>query len=163
MSLKSKRAFVVQKHLARKAGLHYDFRLEMPTKKGTKLVSWVIRKGPSLDPSVKRLALQTTDHDISYGTFEGITADGAYGAGKTIIWDKGKYKILTKSVKTKEDLKKVDYFKFELYGKKLKGVFVLFKTKRGWILKKIKDGFAKERSNVTKELSKSVISNKDVT
>ena len=67
---------------------------------------------------MKRLAVETSDHDLKYGKFEGITEKG-YGAGKTIIWDKGTYKIIKPEIKSKEDLKKIKMFEFELFGLKV--------------------------------------------
>ena len=163
MSLKGKhKEFVVQKHLADRAGEHYDFRLEMPVGKKEMLVSWAIRKGPSLDPLVKRLALQTADHDLQYGNFEGVIEKGQYGAGKTIIWDKGTYKIIDPIVKNKEDLEKLTMFTFSLRGKKLKGIFMMIKTKRGWILRKKKDKYADTSIDITKDAPRSVKSGKKI-
>jgi bifunctional non-homologous end joining protein LigD len=113
------RFFCVQKHLA--SHLHYDFRLEH---KGV-LLSWAIPKGPSLDPSVKRLAMHVEDHPIDYGEFEGVIPSG-YGAGIVMLWDLGTWIPETDDVDGA--LKKGD-LKLTLNGYKLKGSWVLVRTK----------------------------------
>jgi len=119
--------FVIQEHKATK--LHWDFRLE----KNKKLKSWAITKIPPKSKSIKRLAIQTPDHDYSYRNFEGEIKEG-YGKGKVKIWDKGTYKP--------ESWKK-DKIVFHLNGSKLKGKYVLLKTnygkaKNGWLFFKVK-------------------------
>ena len=113
--------FCVQKHLA--SALHYDLRLEH---EGV-LLSWAVPKGPSLNPSDKRLAMHVEDHPIEYGDFEGVIPEG-YGAGIVMLWDQGTWTPETDDVEAA--LKKGD-LKFQLNGYKLKGSWVLVRT-RGW-------------------------------
>lgn len=115
------RFFCVQKHLA--TALHYDFRLEHD---GV-LLSWAVPKGPSIDPSTKRLAMHVEDHPIEYGSFEGVIPEG-YGAGVVMLWDVGTWTPEVDDVNAA--LKKGD-LKFTLNGYKLKGSWVLVRT-RGW-------------------------------
>jgi len=165
MSLTGKKQFVVQRHLADRAKDHYDFRLEMPTKVGgTKnmLVSWVIRKGPSMNPLVNRLAIETNPHAMEYGKFEGIIEKGQYGAGKTIIWDSGTYEIVKPKIKSSKDLKTIRMFEIKIAGKKLKGNFMMIKTKRGWLLKKKFDKHADTKIDIIKDAPRSVKSGKKI-
>jgi bifunctional non-homologous end joining protein LigD len=132
--------FCVQKHLA--SHLHYDFRLEH---KGV-LLSWAVPKGPALDPKTKRLAMMVEDHPFEYGTFEGVIPSG-YGAGIVMLWDQGTWTPQVDDVDAA--LKKGD-LKFTLDGYKLKGSWVLVRTKggypgggdRSWLLIKHKDEWA---------------------
>ncbi|HRO03524.1 MAG TPA: non-homologous end-joining DNA ligase, partial [Terricaulis sp.] len=131
--------FVVQKHAATR--LHYDFRLEH---KGV-LMSWAVPQGPSLDPSIKRLAMRTENHPLEYGAFEGIIPKGEYGAGAVIIWDDGKVRWL---LDPDQGMAKGE-LKFVLAGERLQGEFHMVKIKpregeRGepWLLFKSKDAYA---------------------
>ena len=132
--------FVVQEHHATR--LHYDFRLEMA---GT-LKSWAVPKGPTMDPTIKHLAVMVEDHPLSYRKFHGVIPEGNYGAGTVEIWDEGTYTPAEETDHPEkvllEGLKKGD-LKFILHGKKLTGKFVLVRTKRDegkdWLLIKEKD------------------------
>ena len=117
--------YVIQKHSA--THLHYDLRLEMDGA----LKSWAIPKEPSVEPGVRRLAVQVEDHPLTYATFEGSIQEGQYGAGTVEIWDKGTYKMLDRTE---------DKFILEIKGEKLKGSYVLvrFKDKKNWLFFKMK-------------------------
>jgi bifunctional non-homologous end joining protein LigD len=134
---KSGRMFVIQKHRA--TALHYDFRLEAD---GV-LKSWAVPKGPSLDPKVKRLAMQVEDHPVDYAKFEGVIPEGEYGGGTVMVWDYGTYKP-ENTTNVSEALRKGE-LKFSLNGKKLKGSWVLVRTReRQWLLLKHRDYYTTE-------------------
>lgn len=130
---KSQLIFVVQEHHARQ--LHYDFRLEW---KGV-LKSWAVPKGPSMKPSVKRLAAETEDHPLAYGSFEGSIPQGEYGAGTVRIWDSGTWEPIGDA----EQGLKLGRLEFNLTGKKLNGKFYLVKTNfkgnKTWLLIKARE------------------------
>lgn len=140
--------FVVQQHSARR--LHFDFRLECD---GV-LKSWAVPKGPSLDPSEKRLAVQTEDHPFEYGSFEGVIPPGQYGAGEVIVWDCGVYSpdeggktwFHDRADAEREIRSGLEKGKLSilLRGEKLKGSFALVRTKdaKTWLLLKHRDRFA---------------------
>ena len=149
--------YVIQKHRA--TSLHYDFRLQH----NGVLLSWAVPKGPSLDPTVKRLAMHVEDHPIEYGGFEGIIPESEYGGGTVMVWDWGEWKPEVPDIDAA--LKKGD-LKFELHGKKLRGSWVLVRTRgfggsdKSWLLIKHRDKFAstedilaeKPRSVLTRRL-----------
>ncbi|MCU1347452.1 MAG: ATP-dependent ligase clustered with Ku protein, LigD, partial [Acidobacteria bacterium] len=155
--------FVIQKHHA--SHLHYDFRLEM---EGV-LKSWAIPKGPSYDPSIKRLAMMTEDHPYDYASFEGVIPEGQYGGGKVIIWDQGSWEFIEPGDDPVKALK-AGKLTFKLYGKKMFGEWALVrihghgKSDRGneWLLLKHRDGFASDSVDVTEVAPLSVVSGRDV-
>jgi bifunctional non-homologous end joining protein LigD len=149
--------FVIQQHAASR--LHYDFRLELD---GT-LKSWAVPKGPSLDPTHKRLAVHVEDHPLEYGSFEGIIPPRQYGAGTVLLWDRGSWSPIGDPL--------VGYrrgrLKFTLNGQKLRGLWNLVRMgprhgegKENWLLIKEKDDEARsgEKSDVTESLTESVAS-----
>lgn len=152
----AKLIFVVQRHKA--SHLHYDFRLELD---GV-LKSWAVPKGPSMNPKDRRLAMMVEDHPYDYKDFSGIIPEGNYGAGIVEIWDKGTYSDIDNSeTKTaeknlKKGIKSGD-FKFQLFGKKLKGEFVLVKLKNNddnsWLLIKHRDKYAVDTDYNSEELT----------
>lgn len=123
--------FVVQKHAASR--LHYDFRLEW----SGSLLSWAVPKGPSTDPTVKRLAMAVEDHPISYADFEGIIPAGEYGGGTVMVWDRGTYAPVEADVGKSW---RAGRLSFTLRGQKLRGDWVLVRTgardSRSWLLMK---------------------------
>ncbi len=175
--------FVVQKHHA--SHLHFDFRLEMD---GV-LKSWAVPKGPSLNPSDKRLAMQVEDHPIDYFHFEGTIPQGSYGGGTVMVWDTGTWqpidwnagvpvagggkaggKAADQEAYAREMLEKGD-FKFRLHGEKLHGDFVLarMRSKRPgtkgteWLLIKKRDEFALDAYDANSDdLDESVLSQRSL-
>jgi len=148
--------FVIQKHAA--SHLHYDFRLELD---GV-MKSWAVPKGPSLDPTVRRLAMEVEDHPISYNTFEGTIPKGEYGGGTVMLWDRGTYEAddgggaesLRRGYEKGE-------LRFVMHGKRLRGGFVLAKLRRPgrpqWLLIKRRDEHADPDRDVTDEETTSVV------
>jgi len=157
---RQKLAFVIQKHAARQ--LHYDLRLELD---GV-MKSWAVPKGPSLDPSVKRLAMEVEDHPIEYNSFEGTIPKGEYGGGTVMLWDRGTYTYGGAEPDPIEGLRRGYHkgdFKFVLQGKRLRGSWVLVRTRRDpkgraqWLLIKHRDEHALPQSDVTAEYQTSVV------
>ncbi|MHB1843621.1 MAG: non-homologous end-joining DNA ligase [Deltaproteobacteria bacterium] len=154
-------AFVIHKHDARR--LHYDLRLEM----GGALASWAVPKGPSFDPATKRLALETEDHPLDYGSFEGRIPEGEYGAGDSLVWDRGSYR----SVPPGESLSQraQGHLLVELHGEKLRGRWHLIRTGRAgegprrWLLFKARDEAADAAFDVVVARPESVVSGRVVT
>ena len=146
--------FVIQKHAARRT--HFDFRLEHD---GV-LKSWAVTRGPSLDPSQKRLAVRTEDHPLDYGGFEGVIPKGEYGGGPVMIWDEGTWEHIGDP---EEGLAKGD-LKFRLHGKRLHGDFVLVRMKKdrkggkreNWLLIKKRDAYAGDGAEPTEDYETSV-------
>jgi DNA ligase D-like protein (predicted 3'-phosphoesterase) len=151
--------FVIQKHDA--SNLHYDFRLEVD---GV-LKSWAVPKGPSTDPSEKRLAMPTEDHPLEYADFEGVIPKGEYGAGTVLVWDTGPYRNLR--AKKDEDRLSMEQSigegKVEVWleGEKLCGGYALIRTGKGddhrWLLIKMDDEESDARRNPTSTEPKSVL------
>lgn len=149
-------SFVVQKHQA--SHLHYDFRLEW---EGV-LRSWAVPKGPSLDPSVKRLAMEVEDHPLEYGGFEGSIPEGEYGGGTVMVWDRGTWEPEPETPSVGDALRRGE-LKFTLKGSKLKGSWVLVRTGGGgkpkWLLMKHRDRYASS-IDIAAEKPRSVLSRK---
>jgi bifunctional non-homologous end joining protein LigD len=154
--------FVIQKHAA--SHLHFDLRLELD---GV-MKSWAVPKGPSLDPSVKRLAMQVEDHPIDYNTFEGTIPKGEYGGGTVMLWDRGTYSSDAATSPDDEEeairdgLKRGD-LKITFHGQRLHGSFALIRmkfardssssSKPQWLLIKHRDEFAAEEDVVADNMT----------
>jgi len=141
--------FVVQQHAA--STRHFDLRLEV----GGVMRSWAVPKGPSLDPAVKRLAVEVEDHAIEHNAFEGVTASGA-----VIVWDRGSYEQGGR-VPWPEALAR-GHAVFVLHGQKLRGGYALQRTRPGakaqWLLVKRRDELARPGSDVVGEEPASLVS-----
>lgn len=160
--------FVIQKHDASR--LHYDLRLEMD---GV-MKSWAVPKGPSADPSVKRLAMQVEDHPMDYNTFEGTIPAGEYGGGTVMLWDNGTYEIENPTQDDMNAAAQDEYERGELklnfHGKRIKGSYALVRTKGmggssakpSWLLIKHRDDAAQPESGsaLTEKHTKSVTTNR---
>jgi bifunctional non-homologous end joining protein LigD len=151
--------FVIQKHAA--SHLHYDLRLEVD---GV-MKSWAVPKGPSLDPTVKRLAMQVEDHPVEYNTFEGTIPKGEYGGGTVMLWDRGVYLPEEMPAGSTPDAAarralRAGKLGFTLLGERLQGSFALIRTEAGtkpkWLLMKHRDEAAVEGSDITGEVVTSV-------
>jgi bifunctional non-homologous end joining protein LigD len=144
--------FVIQKHDA--SHLHFDFRLELD---GV-MKSWAVPKGPSYDPSVRRLAMEVEDHPIEYNTFEGTIPQGEYGGGTVMLWDRGTYEAETGGgvEALREGYARGD-LKFVLHGERLHGGWVLVRMKRPgrpqWLLIKHRDEYVTTRDVVDDEIT----------
>jgi len=148
--------FVIQKHAA--SHLHFDFRLELD---GV-MKSWAVPKGPSLDPSVKRLAMEVEDHPIAYNTFEGTIPEGEYGGGTVMLWDRGTYEAEDGggADSLREGYERGD-LKILMHGKRLNGSWVLVRMKRPgrpqWLLIKHDDDYADTKKDIVEKEVTSVV------
>jgi DNA ligase D-like protein (predicted 3'-phosphoesterase) len=134
--------FVVQLHDATR--LHYDLRIQV----GEVLRSWAVPKGPSMDTSVRRLAVPVEDHDLTAGEFEGVHEGSVRGTGAVIIWDEGDAEILRDEP---------GHMSVVLHGRKLEGGFALTRTgERRWVLVKTRDEFSQPGSDITADRPESV-------
>lgn len=155
-------SFVIQKHAATR--LHYDFRLELH---GV-LKSWAVPKGPSQDPSEKRLAVEVEDHPLDYGGFEGTIPAGQYGGGTVVLWDRGRWEPDSDPRKGYEKGR----LKFTLHGEKLHGGFTLVRMggraaeegRANWLLIKEKDEYARPlaEGDILEERPESVATGRDL-
>ena len=147
--------FVLHKHAA--STLHYDLRLELD---GV-MKSWALPKGPSRDPSDKRLAVQVGDHPVSYNTFEGTIREGEYGAGEVIVWDRGTYAPLADGVPALRDAFRKGRVSFALNGKRLHGAWTLLRMhgrERQWLLVKQRDEYARAGDDLAQVEHRSIVS-----
>lgn len=165
--------FVIQKHAA--SHLHYDLRLEVD---GV-MKSWAVPKGPSADPSVKRLAMQVEDHPVEYNTFEGTIPEGEYGGGTVMIWDTGTYTVEKAGERDQNTAARDEYergdLKVDFHGKRIRGSYALVRTrgpmrgnanrdKPAWLLIKHRDEDARAESelDLTREHVTSAVSGRSM-
>src|SRR5579872_921591 len=150
--------FVIQKHAA--TALHFDLRLELDGA----MKSWAVPKGPSYDPTVKRLAMEVEDHPMEYNTFEGTIPKGEYGGGSVMIWDRGTY--TADEVEPDQDESAAiraglaaGKLAFTFHGERMHGSFALVRTKRGdekkpqWLLIKHRDDYVTDVDPVTEYMT----------
>jgi DNA ligase D-like protein (predicted 3'-phosphoesterase) len=157
--------FSIQKHSA--TSEHYDLRLEVD---GV-LASWAVPKGPSLDPRDKRLAMRTEDHPLEYLEWEGVIAEGEYGAGPMIVWDRGVFQNISETrsgqpMDLSEAIEEGDV-KFFMLGEKIKGAYALVRTgpagaREKWLLIKKRDEGADARRKPTSSQPQSVLSGRTI-
>lgn len=150
-------AFVVQKHDARR--LHYDVRLEV---EGA-MMSFAVPKGPSYDPSVKRLAVETEDHPMEYNRFEGVIPEGEYGAGPVVVWDRGTYETVPPGQQVA--MREKGHLHVRFSGEKLEGEWHFVRTRKAgdkqqWLMFKATDAFADPTRDPVAEHPESVVSGK---
>ena len=152
--------FIVQKHDATR--LHWDLRLEVD---GV-LKSWAVTKGPSPDPDIKRLAVRTEDHPMSYAQFEGTIPKGEYGGGTVMLWDRGNWAPI--KGKSAKDLDK-GHLHFTLDGERMKGEWLLIRLKKkpgekreNWLLRKLEDAFAEEGDVLVERALTSVLTDRSM-
>jgi bifunctional non-homologous end joining protein LigD len=153
--------FVIQQHHATR--MHYDLRLEI----GGALVSWAVPKGPSYDPDVKRLAIRTEDHPLSYADFEGVIPEGHYGAGAVIVWDRGTWRRAHEGKGPAETGLEEGHLAVRFDGEKLKGDWALIRTDRDgdddqWLFFKMKGPDADPDRDILAERPESVISGRTI-
>lgn len=151
--------FVVQQHDARR--MHFDFRLAI----GGVLKSWAVPRGPSLDPKEKRLAVETEDHPLEYGGFEGVIPEGEYGAGPVILWDRGRWEAVGDAAAGYRS----GHLRIRLHGDKLRGGWSLMRMgraapggRRNWLLLKERDEAARSPGEIVAERPESVLSGRCV-
>jgi len=157
--------FVVQKHDATR--LHFDVRIEI----AGAMMSWAVPKGPSFDPTVKRLAVETEDHPMAYNRFEGRIPDGEYGAGDVLIWDRGTYETVPSG--QEDAMRAKGHLHVRFFGEKLVGEWHFVRTRRGgapregqrsqWLMFKAKDEYADATRDIVAERPGSVVSGKSAT